>query len=57
MYKILEIVVKESEYNIIYLVYLFIGMCKEGIGVCVELFMYLFYKVGLDFLEKFLLWK
>ncbi|TKI91832.1 acetyltransferase, partial [Bacillus cereus] len=33
-------------------VHLFIGMCKEGTGVCAELFMYLFHKVGPDFLEK-----
>ncbi|WP_255290482.1 GNAT family N-acetyltransferase [Bacillus cereus] len=52
MHKILEIAAKESEYNIIHPVHLFIGMCKEGTGVCAELFMYLFHKVGPDFLEK-----
>ncbi len=52
VHKILEIAAKESEYNIIHPVHLFIGMCKEGTGVCAELFMYLFHKVGPDFLEK-----
>ncbi|QFR29174.1 GNAT family N-acetyltransferase [Bacillus thuringiensis] len=52
VHKILEIAGKESEYNIIHPVHLFIGMCKEGTGVCAELFMYLFHKVGPDFLEK-----
>ena len=27
-------------------------MCKEGTGVCAELYMYLFHKVGPDFSEK-----
>ena len=40
---------QKSEYNIIQPVHLFIGMCKEGTGVCAELFMYLFHKVGPDF--------
>lgn len=53
VHKILEIAAKESEYNIIHPVHLFIGMCKEGTGVCAELFMYLFHKVGPDFLENF----
>ncbi|HDV8359547.1 GNAT family N-acetyltransferase [Bacillus cereus] len=52
VHKILEIAAEESEYNIIHPVHLFIGMCKEGTGVCAELFMYLFHKVGPDFLEK-----
>ncbi|MED3442905.1 GNAT family N-acetyltransferase [Bacillus thuringiensis] len=52
VHKILEIAAKESECNIIQPVHLFIGMCKEGTGVCAELFMYLFHKVGPDFLEK-----
>ncbi|MGR5997265.1 GNAT family N-acetyltransferase [Bacillus cereus] len=52
VHRILEIAAKESEYNIIHPVHLFIGMCKEGTGVCAELFMYLFHKVGPDFLEK-----
>ncbi|PGQ47995.1 GNAT family N-acetyltransferase, partial [Bacillus thuringiensis] len=52
VHKILEIAAKESECNIIHPVHLFIGMCKEGTGVCAELFMYLFHKVGPDFLEK-----
>lgn len=52
VYKILEIAAEESEYNIIHPVHLFIGMCKEGTGVCAELYMYLFHKVGRDFSEK-----
>ncbi|ANC07279.1 MULTISPECIES: GNAT family N-acetyltransferase [Bacillus cereus group] len=52
VHKILEIAAKESECNIIHPVHLFIGMCKEGTGVCAELFMYLFHKVSPDFLEK-----
>ena len=52
VHKILEIAAEESECSIIHPVHLFIGMCKEGTGVCAELFMYLFHKVGPDFLEK-----
>ena len=52
VHKILEIAAEESEYNIIHPVHLFIGMCKEGTGVCAELYMYLFHKVGPDFSEK-----
>ena len=51
VHKILEIAEKR-EYNIIHPVHLFIGMCKEGTGVCAELYMYLFHKVGPDFSEK-----
>ena len=52
VHKIFEIAAEESECNIIHPVHLFIGMCKEGTGVCGELYMYLFRKVGMDFLEK-----
>ncbi|PGB65448.1 GNAT family N-acetyltransferase [Bacillus toyonensis] len=52
VHKILEIAAKETKYNIIQPVHLFIGMCKEGTGVCAELYMYLFRKVGTDFLEE-----
>lgn len=52
VHKILEIAAEESECNIIHPVHLFIGICKEGTGVCAELNMYLFHKVGPDFLEK-----
>ncbi|MGE7889036.1 GNAT family N-acetyltransferase [Bacillus cereus] len=52
VHKILEIAAEESECNIIHPLHLFIGMCKEGTGVCAELNMYLFHKVGPDFLEK-----
>ncbi|MBJ8103057.1 MULTISPECIES: GNAT family N-acetyltransferase [Bacillus cereus group] len=52
IHKILEIAAEESQCNIIHPVHLFIGMCKEGTGVCAELYMYLFRKVGTDFLEK-----
>lgn len=52
VHKILEIAAEESECNIIHPLHLFIGMCKEGTGVCAELNMYLFHKVGPVFLEK-----
>ncbi|MBJ8015392.1 GNAT family N-acetyltransferase [Bacillus cereus group sp. N34] len=53
-YKILEIAAEEAECSkdIIHPVHLFIGACKEGTGVCVELHMYLFHTVGMDFLAK-----
>ncbi|MCU5375861.1 GNAT family N-acetyltransferase [Bacillus cereus] len=52
VYNILQIAVEEAENNIIQPTHLFIGMCKEGTGVCSELYMYLFRNVGTDFLEK-----
>lgn len=52
MHNILEIAAEEAECNIIHPVHLFIGMCKEGTGVCGELYMYLFRNMGMDFLEK-----
>ena len=52
VHNILKIAAEEGECNIIQPVHLFIGMCKEGTGVCSELYMYLFRNVGTDFLEK-----
>ncbi len=52
VHNILQIAAEEAESNIIQPVHLFIGMCKEGTGVCSELYMYLFRNVGTDFLEK-----
>ncbi|MBR9742442.1 GNAT family N-acetyltransferase [Bacillus cereus] len=52
VYNILEIAAEEAECNIIHPVHLFIGMCKEGTGVCGEFYMYLFRNMGTDFLEK-----
>ncbi|KAA0764196.1 GNAT family N-acetyltransferase [Bacillus sp. SH5-2] len=52
VHKIFQIAAEESACNIIHPVHLFIGMCKEGTGVCGELYMYLFHKSGTDFLEK-----
>ncbi|PFS68135.1 GNAT family N-acetyltransferase [Bacillus cereus] len=52
IHNILNIAAEEAESNIIQPVHLFIGMCKEGTGVCSELYMYLFRNVGTDFLEK-----
>ncbi|MEK4499315.1 MULTISPECIES: GNAT family N-acetyltransferase [Bacillus] len=52
VHNILKIAAEEAECNIIHPVHLFIGMCKEGTGVCGELYMYLFRNMGTDFLEK-----
>ena len=52
VHNILKIAAEEGESNIIQPVHLFIGMCKEGTGVCSELYMYLFRNVGTDFFEK-----
>ncbi|WP_263704743.1 GNAT family N-acetyltransferase [Bacillus thuringiensis] len=52
VHNILKIAAEEGECNIIHPVHLFIGMCKEGTGVCGELYMYLFRNMGTDFLEK-----
>lgn len=53
VHKILEIAAEECECNIIHPGHLFIGMCKEGTGVCAELYMYLFHKVGpIEFFER-----
>ncbi|MDV5066610.1 GNAT family N-acetyltransferase [Bacillus sp. W1] len=52
VHNILQIAAEEAECNIIHPVHLFIGMCKEGTGVCGELYMYLFRNMGTDFLEK-----
>ncbi|HDR7794646.1 TPA: GNAT family N-acetyltransferase [Bacillus luti] len=52
VHNILKIAVEEAECNIIQPVHLFIGMCKDGTGVCGELYMYLFRNMGTDFLEK-----
>lgn len=52
VHNILKIAAEEAECNIIQPVHLFIGMCKEGTGVCCELYMYLFRNIGTDFLEK-----
>ncbi|MED0933216.1 GNAT family N-acetyltransferase [Bacillus mobilis] len=52
VHNILQIAAEEAESNIIQPVHLFIGMCKEGTGVCSELYMYLFRNVDTDFLEK-----
>ncbi|MGE7884645.1 GNAT family N-acetyltransferase [Bacillus sp. NPDC094077] len=57
VHKMLEIAAKETECYIIQPVHLFIGMCKEGTGVCGELYMYLFRKVGADFLKELSLQK
>ena len=57
VHNILEFAAEEAECNIIHPVHLFIGMCKEGTGVCGELYMYLFRNMGTDFLEKFSLRK
>ncbi len=57
VHNILEIAAEEAECNIIQPVHLFIGMCKEGTGVCGELYMYLFRNMGTDFSEKFSLRK
>lgn len=53
--KIFEIAAEETKYNIIQPMHLFIGMCKEGTGVCGELHMHLFRNVGTDFVEEHLL--
>ncbi|WP_144610951.1 GNAT family N-acetyltransferase [Bacillus cereus] len=52
VHNILQIAVEEAENNIIQPVHLFVGTCKEGTGVCSELYMYLFRNLGMDFLEK-----
>lgn len=52
VHNILQIAAEEAECNIIQPTHLFIGMCKEGTGVCSELYMYLFRNVSTDFLEK-----
>lgn len=54
VHKIWEIAVGEAGCNkgIIHPVHLFIGACKEGTGVCGELYMYLFHKMGIDFLAE-----
>ncbi|MGQ7876039.1 GNAT family N-acetyltransferase [Bacillus sp. 1A] len=52
VHNILKIAAEEAESNIIQPAHLFIGMCKEGTGVCSELYMYLFRNVGTDFLKK-----
>ncbi|GAB6439198.1 GNAT family N-acetyltransferase [Bacillus luti] len=52
VHNILKIASEEAECNIIQPVHLFIGMCKEGTGVCCELYMYLFRNIDTDFLEK-----
>lgn len=52
VHNILKIAAEEAESNIIQPAHLLIGMCKEGTGVCSELYMYLFRNVGTDFLEK-----
>ncbi|MBE5105161.1 GNAT family N-acetyltransferase [Bacillus thuringiensis] len=57
VHKIFEIAAEETNYNIIQPIHLFIGMCKAGTGVCAELYMYLFRKVGTDFLEELSLQK
>ncbi|OUA09733.1 GNAT family N-acetyltransferase [Bacillus thuringiensis] len=49
---IMKIAAEEAECNLIQPVHLFIGMCKEGTGVCGDLYMYLFRNMGTDFLEK-----
>ncbi|WP_242235325.1 GNAT family N-acetyltransferase [Bacillus cereus group sp. BfR-BA-01316] len=53
-HKILEIATREAECNkgIIHPVHLLIGAYKEGTGVCAELHMYLFHKLGKNFLEE-----
>ena len=53
VHKILRLQREESEYNIIHPIHLFIGMCKEGTGVCAELYMYLFHKVIQIFQKNF----
>ncbi|MDM5154390.1 GNAT family N-acetyltransferase [Bacillus sp. DX1.1] len=52
--RIFHIARKEAECSdhIIQPLHLFIGACKEGTGVCSELYMYLFHHVGIDFLTK-----
>ncbi|EJS75457.1 N-acetyltransferase [Bacillus cereus] len=55
VHKIFEVAAEETKYNIIQPMHLFIGMCKEGTGVCGELYMYLFRNVGTDFVEEHLL--
>ncbi|MGG0300013.1 GNAT family N-acetyltransferase [Bacillus albus] len=57
VHNILQIAVEEAENNIIQPVHLFVGTCKEGTGVCSELYMYLFRNLGTDFLEKLLIRK
>ncbi|MCW1238476.1 GNAT family N-acetyltransferase [Bacillus pretiosus] len=52
VHNILKIAAEEAESNIIQPAHLFIGMCKEGTGVCSELYMYLFRNVGTDFFKK-----
>lgn len=52
VHNILKIAAEEAENNIIQPTHLFIGMSKEGTGVCSELYMYLFRNLGTDFLEK-----
>lgn len=52
VHNILKIAAEEAENNIIQPTHLFIGMSKEGTGVCSELYMYLFRNFGTDFLEK-----
>ncbi|HEK9103565.1 GNAT family N-acetyltransferase [Bacillus cereus] len=53
--RIFQIASKEAEYHehIIQPLDLFIGACKEGTGVCGELYMYLFHSIGIDFVAKF----
>ncbi|WP_377866088.1 GNAT family N-acetyltransferase [Bacillus sp. R86525] len=52
VHNILKIAAEGAENNIIQPTHLFIGMSKEGTGVCSELYMYLFRNLGTDFLEK-----
>ncbi|EOO22588.1 GNAT family N-acetyltransferase [Bacillus cereus] len=52
VHNILKIAAEEAGNNIIQPTHLFIGMSKEGTGVCSELYMYLFRNLGTDFLEK-----
>ncbi|RFB48018.1 GNAT family N-acetyltransferase [Bacillus sp. dmp10] len=52
VHNIMHIAAEEAESNIIQPTHLFIGVCKEGTGVCSELYMYLFRNVSTDFLEK-----
>lgn len=52
VHNIMHIAAEEAESNIIQPTHLFIGMCKEGTGVCSELYMHLFRNLGTDFLEK-----
>lgn len=54
--RIFQIASKEAECHehIIQPLDLFIGTCKEGTGVCSELYMYLFRYMGIDFMAKFI---